>query len=593
MGLRALLWLPPVQARAREAVERQLEARLGEAHLEGSLRGGLGLSVRLGPLRLGKGDWLTVEEVTVTPSLRALLRGRMEPAAVHLERARVALDDVVLPERKGPRPGVGEGSALPALSFDGLKLVQRRSPLLAPELGPFEGSLRVAGAQVRVRLALPDGGELRVQVERDGARGTVQAQAQRLQLRSARWLATTAAAEREPASLLAGLDASAQLSGTFSGEYDRAQRTARGQLSLSVEQASLTQSRLSRAPLTGLTGGLEASLAVTPVELSLPSATVWLGAPEQAVRVQLAGALGLTSEKKVRLTAQVLPVTYAALAAALPGELGPPPGAPQFAGTVGLRARWEGPLRQPDDWTLEVKLELDDARRQSRAQGTLAGEVRYAAVSSDGRSWPVVVGPKNPRYVPLAELPPQVAKAVMTSEDAGFMAHPGFDFMELRSSIVDALMHRRVRGASTLSQQLAKNLFVSSEHTLARKVREAVVTVSLEAAVPKERLLEVYLNAVEWGPGLYGVGAAAQHYFAKDARELTPKEAAFLATILPNPVRYHGYHLRGLSELWEQRLSELLAKMAEEGALTPEEYEAAQGEPLHFNPSCGGSGQPG
>jgi len=140
-----------------------------------------------------------------------------------------------------------------------------------------------------------------------------------------------------------------------------------------------------------------------------------------------------------------------------------------------------------------------------------------------------------------------------------------------------------VRGGSTITQQLAKNLYLSSERTIARKIREAAITIALEATVPKSRLLEIYLNVVEWGPGVFGIGAAARHWFGKDARALTPKEAAFLASVIPNPVRYDGMRARGApSAAWEQRVQEILLRMSNQGALGPDELLRALAEPLVF-----------
>jgi membrane peptidoglycan carboxypeptidase len=201
-----------------------------------------------------------------------------------------------------------------------------------------------------------------------------------------------------------------------------------------------------------------------------------------------------------------------------------------------------------------------------------------------GASRTFLVGPANPDFVPLAELPRYAVRAVTASEDAGFFAHSGFDFDELRNAAVQgAQAGRVVRGGSTISQQLAKNLFLSRERTLARKLHEAVLTVALEATVPKARLMEIYLNVAQWGPGVFGLGPAAHHWFGKDARTLSPREAAFLATVLPGPVRYHGMWARGApSGAWEQRVDELLRTMHAQGNLSDEELETALGEQIVF-----------
>ena len=125
------------------------------------------------------------------------------------------------------------------------------------------------------------------------------------------------------------------------------------------------------------------------------------------------------------------------------------------------------------------------------------------------------------------------------SEDASFFIHEGFDW----EGIKDAALHNleageMKRGGSTITQQLAKNLYLSTERSLFRKAREALITRSLEQHLTKERILELYLNVAEWGTGVYGAEAAARHHFGKSAYDLTADEAAWLAAILPSPRRY-------------------------------------------------------
>ena len=194
---------------------------------------------------------------------------------------------------------------------------------------------------------------------------------------------------------------------------------------------------------------------------------------------------------------------------------------------------------------LDVKLDLAGLRAAAKATPFfLRGPFIYHPVDALGRTRELWVGPQNPSFVSIEELPRYVGRAVTTSEDAGFWYHPGFDFDELKESLIDAAEGSRVRGASTLTQQLAKNLFLSRERTYARKVREALVTLALEASLPKSRLLEIYLNIIEWGPNLYGIGEASRHYFGVPAHNLSVQQAVFLATIIPNPVKYHAMYER-------------------------------------------------
>lgn len=141
----------------------------------------------------------------------------------------------------------------------------------------------------------------------------------------------------------------------------------------------------------------------------------------------------------------------------------------------------------------------------------------------------------NPHFASLSEIPEVLTEAIRLSEDASFYGHDGFDRDEIGRALTDLKEGKGVRGASTITQQLAKNLFFDGDRNLCRKIEEAIITAALEGSVPKQRLFEVYLNIVEWGEGIYGIGAASQHYFAKKPSELAPDEAAFLAGILPAP----------------------------------------------------------
>ena len=161
------------------------------------------------------------------------------------------------------------------------------------------------------------------------------------------------------------------------------------------------------------------------------------------------------------------------------------------------------------------------------------------------------------QWVPLSRISLNLQRAVLAGEDTNFVAHNGFDYEAIQKAweagqkeaekearqegdndpsdwIPDLSKFRR--GGSTVSQQLAKNLYLSSERTAARKVKEAAITYFLERSLSKCRILEIYLNVIEWGDGIYGAEAAAQTYFRKPAANLTPPEAAYLAAMIPSPL---------------------------------------------------------
>lgn len=149
------------------------------------------------------------------------------------------------------------------------------------------------------------------------------------------------------------------------------------------------------------------------------------------------------------------------------------------------------------------------------------------------------------RYVPLSRISKLLQQAVVLAEDDGFFEHQGFDIEAIRKAArIDWKKRTYKRGASTLTMQLARNLYLSPTKSLLRKAREFLIALKLERELSKERILELYLNVVEWGDGIYGAEAAAQHYFKKSAAGLSRHEAAFLAAILPRP-RFYDRHRGG------------------------------------------------
>jgi monofunctional biosynthetic peptidoglycan transglycosylase len=142
------------------------------------------------------------------------------------------------------------------------------------------------------------------------------------------------------------------------------------------------------------------------------------------------------------------------------------------------------------------------------------------------------------RPVPLSQIPQRVRRAVLVSEDAAFYEHGGFDWHEIRAAIREAWAERRApRGASTITQQLARNIYLSASRNPFRKLREALVTRRLERALSKDRILELYLNVIEFGPGVYGVDAAARRYFGTSIGNVSQRQAAELAGTIPSPRR--------------------------------------------------------
>lgn len=190
---------------------------------------------------------------------------------------------------------------------------------------------------------------------------------------------------------------------------------------------------------------------------------------------------------------------------------------------------------------------------------------------------PFAVGPKNRYWVPSASIPAEMKWAVILAEDSRFYKHEGIDVKAIKNAIrYDLEKKSFARGASTITQQVAKNLYLSREKSIRRKIEEVVLARRMEEVLTKGRIIELYLNVVELGPMVYGIGHGAQYYFGKPASALSPRECAFLAAMLPGPrVAYNPY--KNLSRVL-RRSDMILRLMRGKGVLSEEEYRMALAE---------------
>jgi len=191
-----------------------------------------------------------------------------------------------------------------------------------------------------------------------------------------------------------------------------------------------------------------------------------------------------------------------------------------------------------------------------------------------GNYHPFIVGPGNRYWTPSRAIPPEMKWAVIVAEDSNFYKHEGIDVKAIKNAIrYDLEKKSLARGASTITQQVAKNIFLSREKTIGRKIKEIILARRMEEELTKGRILELYLNVVELGPMVYGIGHGARYYFGKPVSALTPRECAFLASMLPGPrVAYNPY--RNLGKV--MRRSDMILKLLRRrGVLTKGEYRVA------------------
>ena len=199
---------------------------------------------------------------------------------------------------------------------------------------------------------------------------------------------------------------------------------------------------------------------------------------------------------------------------------------------------------KPRDLVFDSKLKKENLKITKYGKANLNklnNEFIYRAIIKDVLQRPILVGNANPNFTPLDQISPYLQKSVLTTEDPSFFSHRGFINEAFKQSIIKNIKTKKFsRGASTISMQLVKNVFLTREKTLSRKLEEILLVYLLEnnRIASKERMLEVYFNVIEWGPNIYGIGEAAQFYFQKSPKDLTLKECLFLATIVPKPKKF-------------------------------------------------------
>jgi penicillin-binding protein 1A len=267
---------------------------------------------------------------------------------------------------------------------------------------------------------------------------------------------------------------------------------------------------------------------------------------------------------------------------AVPESLGMAPGGSRDLGSATIEVRVRGRPAEPATLAVSQKINFSPPRQMPPAISRLRGDFVFRSDDGTVPHRPIDVSLSSPDFIALRDVPPLFVRTLLLAEDAGFYGHRGIDLRELPSALLTNWSRGgAARGASTITQQLAKNLFLSRDKEVGRKLQELAITFLLESALGKDRILEIYLNIIEWGPGLRGLRPAARRYFGCEPRELTPAQMAFLVAIIPGPIKYQRSFARGTPGPGLRSLiDDLLAKLRSVHAIGEEEYQRALGEPI-------------
>lgn len=386
--------------------------------------------------------------------------------------------------------------------------------------------------------------------------------------------------------------ATASVEARGSIELDPEEKTFAADGALTLAGASINDARIADGPVHGIDVGARGVLA-SKGDLrtwTLTGGSVELG----KVRFELEGGFESIALKDgtrgPRLWASwSVPVVACGDAlSSMPKGLLPKLEGMEMQGTFGARGRVGFDARVPDK--TEVDLFLEQKCRVTKVPPALSVDrfkqpFELRVYDPKGNPRTARFGPGTPEWVSFEKFSPYVVDALMVCEDGSFFAHNGFSAGAIRNAMIANIKAGKFAlGASTITMQLAKNVFLDRRKQLSRKLQEAVLTAWLEQAMSKSELLELYVNVIEYGPNLYGIGPASWHWFGRPASDLDPAEATFLISLLPSPVKRHFMWDKGApSDGYLQFVRALLKEQRARGKLDEDEYQAAIAQPLKFH----------
>ncbi len=490
----------------------------------------------------------------------------------------------------------GVAAALTGLRWEGLN--RRRGGIRTRKLRVASGEVRVKGvAGARERFSLradevaPDLLEIRVvsppRSGRSEATRPVNAQTRGLSVyavvdgvkRQARAEAGGLMALRHfnRFTLPTGVDLSAaRIRGLFKG-------TATGRESTLTTDATLTRVRIRRRALAPHAIwwprlGLKVKVRYQPRRRRLVLDRGDLTIAD--VPVQLNGTVTLAKRSfRLRLHATLAPTPCAKLFAAVPPQLVPKLRGLSLGGRMGARLDVALDSRALKDLKLAFTVRPQTCRVILDAPAARVAALRrpftFVTRPPGWKPTRLVMGPQNPNWRSFNRLGRSVKAAFLAAEDRRFFQHRGFDLENIRRALATNLRQRSLlKGASSISQQVVKNVFLSHRRDFSRKIQEVILTWRMEQVLTKRRILEIYLNLVEMGPGIFGVRAAAKHYFQREPSHLNPLEAAHLAAVTPSPRRYFKRFRAGRAGMdWLLHLRWLMYQMLRIGWIDRAAYD--------------------
>jgi hypothetical protein len=517
-------------------------------------------------------------------------------AAVDVEGPLIGLRPVLYPD---VRVTGGFVRPLPTLPLTGITGTVRSAPVAAG--APPAVLIELAGSYGGARRSLWTArGSLSAVAGGRGVDGTLSLRAERFSL--------DRIADVLPASVLRPQETNIDAALEFQFSASRIAFSG----NLDVTGLSLQHEKLAADPILGLGFALRVNGAVEPLRrrLAIGRFEGRLGAAVAIISGSVELAPGsfryadgseMPALPKIELSVKVPRISCARLLASIP-----PPVIPHLQGFA-LQGSFEADLHTRIDYANLDLLELGgkigiDGCRVTDAPAEvlkLAGPdsvIQMVDVPprpgdpGTVETYIFPIGPDNPDFVPFDKISPHLINSIMTTEDNGFFKHRGWVSPEFKSALRRNLQFGAFRfGASSITMQMVKNVLLAHEKTLSRKLQELFLTWYVEQQMPKQRILELYFNAIEFGPRLYGIGAAARHYFGKSAADLTPLEAAFFSSILPSPKRRYIQYCTGApSAKWDKYVRRIMAKIHERGRLTDEEYTAAAAGILAFDTTARG-----